>query len=401
MARMQSNIAMRPPSWVNAMVAGPRGVNALWGYWAVLAVSIGCSNLSRFAGESLGPILPIVVLGATACGWSWLASRALFRPVERAAAADHGADASHAWPLAIVLAMSAVHAVLVLIAGPTADPTTHPEIFGAVLRGLYNFLMLASSAMLVLVVVEALNGYGRSSKGERRFRAIFLAVYASLVGVSSLWLSRAAEGTLPSEIADIVRGGLGVVAIVLFAGAIRFRVRHPLAPPAAAAPLRRRRSADLAPVRTLAPASSPSPLARNILKVVEQESFYSQPNLKVADLTAHADAPEYKVTQCITGELGYLNFNRLVNRYRLEEAQRRLSDPAYDDCAILVIAMDCGFGSVGPFNRAFKELVGVTPTAFRSARRLSAAAALTPVPPLTPRPVTSVGVADQNSCSSN
>jgi AraC-like DNA-binding protein len=31
--------------------------------------------------------------------------------------------------------------------------------------------------------------------------------------------------------------------------------------------------------------------------------------------------------------------------------------------------MDCGFGSIGPFNRAFKEDTGVTPGAYRAGQR--------------------------------
>ncbi|HBL92121.1 MAG TPA: AraC family transcriptional regulator, partial [Hyphomonas sp.] len=32
---------------------------------------------------------------------------------------------------------------------------------------------------------------------------------------------------------------------------------------------------------------------------------------------------------------------------------------------ILSIAMDCGFGSLGPFNRSFKAMTGLTPSAYR------------------------------------
>ena len=44
----------------------------------------------------------------------------------------------------------------------------------------------------------------------------------------------------------------------------------------------------------------------------------------------------------------------------------RLTDPA-ETGSILEIAFDCGFGSIGPFNRAFKDQVGSTPRAFRRA----------------------------------
>jgi AraC-like DNA-binding protein len=34
---------------------------------------------------------------------------------------------------------------------------------------------------------------------------------------------------------------------------------------------------------------------------------------------------------------------------------------------VLSIALDVGYGSIGPFNRAFKARMGMTPTQFRQA----------------------------------
>jgi AraC-like DNA-binding protein len=42
-----------------------------------------------------------------------------------------------------------------------------------------------------------------------------------------------------------------------------------------------------------------------------------------------------------------------------------LADPGQADVAILTIALDTGFQSIGPFNRAFKAQTGMTPTAYR------------------------------------
>jgi AraC-like DNA-binding protein len=43
-----------------------------------------------------------------------------------------------------------------------------------------------------------------------------------------------------------------------------------------------------------------------------------------------------------------------------------LRDPQCAHLPVLTIALDCGFGSIGPFNRAFKARTGKTPTQFRS-----------------------------------
>ena len=51
----------------------------------------------------------------------------------------------------------------------------------------------------------------------------------------------------------------------------------------------------------------------------------------------------------------------------LQEAARRL---AGEDLPILSIALDCGYGSIGPFNRAFRQRFGMTPTEYRAAARM-------------------------------
>ena len=42
-----------------------------------------------------------------------------------------------------------------------------------------------------------------------------------------------------------------------------------------------------------------------------------------------------------------------LNGYRLADAEGALADPAQADVPVLTIALDAGFGSTGPVNRAF------------------------------------------------
>jgi AraC-like DNA-binding protein len=42
-----------------------------------------------------------------------------------------------------------------------------------------------------------------------------------------------------------------------------------------------------------------------------------------------------------------------------------LADPGQEQVPVLTIAMDAGFQSTGPFNRAFKTATDLTPTEFR------------------------------------
>jgi AraC-like DNA-binding protein len=69
----------------------------------------------------------------------------------------------------------------------------------------------------------------------------------------------------------------------------------------------------------------------------------------------------------INQALGHRNFNSFVNRYRIAEAKAALCDPQQAEVPVLTIALDAGFSSLGPFNRAFKAETGMTPTEFRRA----------------------------------
>lgn len=70
----------------------------------------------------------------------------------------------------------------------------------------------------------------------------------------------------------------------------------------------------------------------------------------------------------INQQLGHRNFNAFLNELRTDEACRTLADPAYERLPILNLALDLGYGSLGPFNRAFKAKTGLTPTEYRRTR---------------------------------
>lgn len=108
----------------------------------------------------------------------------------------------------------------------------------------------------------------------------------------------------------------------------------------------------------------PDFLANITAQMVEQQ-VYREEDLSIGSLATRLNLQEYQLRRLINQGLGFRNFNAFVNHYRLQEVQAALRDPAKADHAILRIALDCGFASIGPFNRAFKALTGMTPTEFR------------------------------------
>ncbi len=109
-------------------------------------------------------------------------------------------------------------------------------------------------------------------------------------------------------------------------------------------------------------------LARRVTAAMETDRLWKREGLGIADLAQELRTQEYLLRRAINRRLGYRNFNDFLHDYRLGEVARRLGDPAERHLPVLTIALDCGYGSIGPFNRAFKARFGLTPSQFREFR---------------------------------
>jgi len=87
--------------------------------------------------------------------------------------------------------------------------------------------------------------------------------------------------------------------------------------------------------------------------------------LTIGQLAKEMALAEHRLRRLINTRLGHRNFADFLNAHRIEAAKLRLSDPAQARTTVAAIAFDLGYGSLGPFNRAFRAATGVTPTAWR------------------------------------
>ncbi|MCF4164607.1 AraC family transcriptional regulator [Zavarzinia compransoris] len=127
---------------------------------------------------------------------------------------------------------------------------------------------------------------------------------------------------------------------------------------------------------TATPAMVPDPdraLVGRLERLMTVERLHRRESLSIADLARAMDLPEYRLRRLINRELGHRNFSAFLNGYRLAEARAALADPAQEAVPILTVALDAGFNSLGPFNRAFKAATGQTPSAYRRAHMGTAA----------------------------
>ena len=104
----------------------------------------------------------------------------------------------------------------------------------------------------------------------------------------------------------------------------------------------------------------------SLRRVLDVERVYHDSELTVASLAARVAIPEYRLRRVIHERLQYRNFNALLHRYRIEEACVLLADAEQRHLPILTIALTVGYNSINPFNRAFRERKGMTPSEFRA-----------------------------------
>jgi AraC-like DNA-binding protein len=192
---------------------------------------------------------------------------------------------------------------------------------------------------------------------RRRARAGFVVVaggaFVAFAGSEFVWGGRA-----PLEALLVGHSVLLILTFVLLQALMRGELIEMLAEsPPRPAPL------------TLVPSDgADSVLAQRVLDEMAGRRLWKRDGLGIADLAAELKTQEHRLRRAINRHLGYRNFNEFLHDYRLREAAARLADPKEAHLPVLTIALDCGYGSIGPFNRAFKARFGMTPTQFRSNR---------------------------------
>lgn len=128
-----------------------------------------------------------------------------------------------------------------------------------------------------------------------------------------------------------------------------------------------RAAAPADPQRLPAPAGPDAALVERLDTLMLRDRVHLNPDLTFDDFVRAMGAPERAVRRLINQQLGHDHFRTFLNAYRVEEARRRLSDPAHGADKLIAIAMDSGFASLPSFNRVFRDVQGCAPSVFRAA----------------------------------
>ncbi len=320
-------------------------------FWGIFCGSVAIATFREAFGDSLGSYQYLIGMGACAtCNAYWLVSRALFR--------DGKAFTG------IHLLLAAVVSLLLIGRESLYFAEAHGWIGAATLSslngGLVEFLTLFGSAVLVLIIREGVVGWHALERKQRVDRVLFLASIGSCILICTIADGFIAGASRFLAVQSCVESVAGLTVIGTTCLLIHRRTRRL----ATAAGSNNSLDSDKEDAKRFT--QEDGKLAGAVESLIQTQSLYLEPELKVMDVAEHLGVPEYRVSRAITGPLGQKNFNRFINHYRINHAKRLLGDGSNANWPILVVALESGFASIGPFNRAFKESVGMTPSAYRT-----------------------------------
>jgi AraC-like DNA-binding protein len=101
-----------------------------------------------------------------------------------------------------------------------------------------------------------------------------------------------------------------------------------------------------------------------LTRLMQEEKVFLDPDLSLQKLSQHLHVHYNHLSQIINEHMGK-SFNDYINSYRIEEARKKLADPAESQKTVLEIAYDTGFYSKSVFNTAFKKFTGMTPSQYK------------------------------------
>lgn len=102
-------------------------------------------------------------------------------------------------------------------------------------------------------------------------------------------------------------------------------------------------------------------VAEKIMGLLERDKIYHEATYSRSDLAQELGVPEGTVSRVINLHFKR-SFPQLLNEYRVEDSKRLLLGTSE---SIKVVAEEVGFNSLTSYNRAFKTIVGQSPSAYR------------------------------------
>ena len=309
--------------------------------FAVFCGSIAMVLLKDISGETIGAYKYIIGLGTVAtCNGYWLLSRSLFR--------KKNAIESHHLALAVIISLLLfIRQGYLFVSSAELIAVSSDSVARQILTEL---TILLSSCTLVLSFWEGCRGFKKANNSEQQQRVLFLATFGIAVLLSKL--PQEVLGTDPLA-RDWLISSIILVVLINTQTLMFWRYKNASA------------KENIDSIQVDSALCEEQQLAAKVKSLLVEQQLFLQPNLKVGDIAKTLDLPEYRISKALKNHLNAKNFNQYINELRIDYAQQILKEPSKQQWPVLVVGLESGFASVGPFTRAFKAQTGFTPNQFR------------------------------------
>ncbi|QHS61573.1 helix-turn-helix domain-containing protein [Chitinophaga agri] len=114
--------------------------------------------------------------------------------------------------------------------------------------------------------------------------------------------------------------------------------------------------------------TSPAPIPPSVIdevvplliKAMEQDKLYLNPELNLSLLAQHVRLPQKTISAVLNQHL-QKSFNEFVNEYRISAFKEKIAAAQQEQFTILSLAYESGFNSLPTFQRAFRNNTGMSP----------------------------------------
>lgn len=317
--------------------------------FALFCGSITLMATKKISGDSIGAYQYLIGMGACAtCNGYWLLSRSLFRE-KNAISLPHITIA-----IAIALLIM-INQGYLFINNSTFFTIENSSFIPYIVSEL---TVLLSSTVIMLSFWEGCRGYNTANKKGKAQRLLFLTTFGFAVAFSKLSQGLFIENPAAKELITAV-----IIFFVLINTQIlmfwRFKTTKSQAERVSC------QNSEQSAVESTETSEFEQVLAEKVEALLRRQSLYLKANLKVADIARELEVSEYKISKVLKNNLNARNFNHYVNELRITHAKRLLCDPEKQKWPVLVVGLESGFASIGPFTRTFKLQTGFTPNQYR------------------------------------
>ncbi len=221
-------------------------------------------------------------------------------------------------------------------------------------------LFITQTLVYLILIVFTIIKYSRGTKARdsTRDRAILFEVRFFVIAGTVLWV-----GAILRYVTNLSGTNLlvplGASLLIYAMGYLKMRRPEPQTSGKEEPPVKKYEKSTLTPERS-------ERYLDKLINFMDKEKPFTDGNLTIQKLAEQLSMPAPHLSQTINERLGQ-TFSDFINSYRVEEAKRKLLDPALKHLSVLGIAEEVGFNSKSSFNSVFKKHTNMTPSEFRNA----------------------------------